>query len=224
MLVVSADVENSSLSSFFFCVGGNAYKKVYRSTNVLIGPNLVLRSLYMDGPSDLSSAGCAVRPDGTLKDASEIVFYRDKDDDSPIAPTKVHPFFTNQPPPGLMVAGSRRSARTTRPSARIIDPDNAMNSGSRLSMTTIKRKAPDSIPLRRVSQKLLVDSNDGLASQIAANESSANESSICLLHDDSDVETDHATDEFEALEAMAAADLKVCLVSRAMCYLPYSPH
>ena len=32
------------------------------------------------------SGQCALRPDGTLKDASEIVWYNDKDDDVPMAP------------------------------------------------------------------------------------------------------------------------------------------
>lgn len=53
----------------------------------------------MSTPPDI---GCAVRPDGTLKDASEIEWHFDKDDETPLtaptpsAPTlhEIHPFFS----------------------------------------------------------------------------------------------------------------------------------
>ena len=60
--------------------------------------------------ADSSDLGCAVRSDGTLKDASEIEWHFDEDDDLPIAPTgatssathiptdvPMHPFFSGQP-------------------------------------------------------------------------------------------------------------------------------
>jgi len=76
---------------------------------------------------------CAVSADGTLLDASEIVFYNDPDDDTPLrvpnsnsaaTSTHLHPFFRGGPAPSKMVAGSRRSGHVTRPSARISDPNN----------------------------------------------------------------------------------------------------
>jgi hypothetical protein len=87
---------------------------------------------------DSSDLGCAVRSDGSLKDASEIEWHYDEDDESPMAsvsstsstsslPAKVHPFFTGHPAPAKMVAGSRRSTRALRPSSRVLDPDNVMN-------------------------------------------------------------------------------------------------
>jgi hypothetical protein len=73
--------------------------------------------------TDSSNFGCAVRSDGSLKDASEISWHYDVDDDLPIAPVgstsstpisppNIHPFFTSHPAPAKMVAGSRRSACT----------------------------------------------------------------------------------------------------------------
>jgi hypothetical protein len=158
---------------------------------------------------EISNSGCAVRQDNSLKDASEIVWTHDKDDDQPIAPPMPHPFFTNQSRPTVIVAGSRRSGRAFRPSARVTDPDNAMNKGSSstsVPSATIKRKAPVSVPSRRVSQKICVGSDDGRASETDPDDSSA-----CPPHDGSDTEgTDRATDEFDVLEAMADADHKVC--------------
>ena len=90
--------------------------------------------------SDDSEPGCAVRADGTLKDASEIEWHFDPDDDTPMAlptppqppppPTQsvreVHPFFTGHIAAAAPAAGARHSNCTVRPSARITDPNNAM--------------------------------------------------------------------------------------------------
>jgi hypothetical protein len=85
-----------------------------------------------------TSDQCALGPDGKLLDASEIVWVNDPDDLMPVAsiqqavvdatalPPKssgTHPFFRG-PPPAVMVAGSRRSGRVSRPSKRALDPDN----------------------------------------------------------------------------------------------------
>lgn len=87
----------------------------------------------MTTPPDL---GCAVLPDGSLKDASEIEWHFDKNDETPIAPTlpgssavasPLHPFFSPHAP-AILVAGSRHSGRTARPSNRLVDPDNLMAS------------------------------------------------------------------------------------------------
>ena len=86
-----------------------------------------------------TSNQCALGPDGKLLDASEIVWVNDPDDLMPIAPIQqagvdttalppkssvTHPFFRGDPPPAVMIAGSRRSARVPRPSKRALDPDN----------------------------------------------------------------------------------------------------
>jgi len=84
--------------------------------------------------------GCAVRPNGSLKDALEIDWHFDKDDHTPFtvaakspesgSSQMLHPFFSGQASPAILVTGSRRSGRTICPSNRIVDPDNVMNSTS----------------------------------------------------------------------------------------------
>jgi hypothetical protein len=149
--------------------------------------------------ADPSNSGCAVHLDGTLKDASEIEWHYDKDDDLPITPAKLHPFFTSKPAPAVMVAGSCHSAHTLRPSAHVVDPDNAMNKGFSLtlaSLTAVKWKALASVLLCCVSQKIHVDSTDDCASQTDNDESSSHPA-----HDGSDAEgtenvTDHEVHQF----------------------------
>lgn len=81
----------------------------------------------------MASDNCAVGPDGKLLDASEIVWVHDPDDDEPMAPavrsstvarqlsaTTLDSFVTKVP------SAARRSTRAARPSAKMIDPDNAM--------------------------------------------------------------------------------------------------
>ncbi|KAJ6474858.1 hypothetical protein C8R45DRAFT_1160058, partial [Mycena sanguinolenta] len=82
---------------------------------------------------DDSILGCAQKADGTLRDASEINWFNDRDDEQPTSGPAAssfqpHPFFTGTAKPVGKIAGARRSARTTRPSARMIDPNNAESS------------------------------------------------------------------------------------------------
>jgi hypothetical protein len=165
--------------------------------------------------ADASDPGCALRPDGTLKDASEIRWHYDVDDELPMpsastssAPStssipadnpKIHPFFTGQPPQGVMIAGSRRSGRAIRPSARILDPDNAMSAANPTSAASSKRKAPASSPLRRVAPRIDTD-EDGSETDAAG----------LSVHPSSEVseaeDLGEMTDKYEALQAMADTD------------------
>ena len=177
---------------------------------------------------DSSDLGCAVRSDGSLKDASEIEWHYDEDDESPMAsvsstsstsslPAKVHLFFTGHPAPAKMVAGSRRSARALRPSARVLDPDNAMNksaSSSALNPSAAngKRKAPPSPPSRRIARKVDTDSGDECDAETSIAELS---SQPC---ESSDTEqTENGTNEYEALQSMADADHRVCHTAVESC-------
>ncbi|KAJ6454518.1 hypothetical protein DFH09DRAFT_1116871 [Mycena vulgaris] len=70
-----------------------------------------------------SALGYAQNADGSLRDAKDIDFFEDRNDEHPISsPTasssKVHPFFTGSAKPVGQVAGSRRSARKSQPSNR----------------------------------------------------------------------------------------------------------
>jgi hypothetical protein len=59
----------------------------------------------------------------------------------------VHAFFQGGPAPGKIAARSRRSARVTRPSARIIDPDNVEASAvTRKRSATVTVSAEASLP------------------------------------------------------------------------------
>jgi hypothetical protein len=85
-----------------------------------------------------SALGCAQNPDGSLKDVSQVVFIHDVDDEHPISgpqsstPRPLAPIFAPKVKPLGKVAGSRRSSRSprcsrraSRPSALLMDPDNA---------------------------------------------------------------------------------------------------
>ncbi len=82
-------------------------------------------------------SGCAIGADGCLLDASEIEFFNDVDDDTPISgpsnlpkrPARpVHPLFTGIHSPALKVAGTRCTTHVSRPSTKVRDPDNAEGS------------------------------------------------------------------------------------------------
>src|SRR6266478_2564532 len=105
---------------------------------------------------------CARAAGGGLLDASDIVFYNDVDDDTPLPNSKttstpLHPFFQG---PGNVGAGSRRSARVTRPSARITDPDNIA-----APATTQKQPATATAPaeasLHVARRAKVINSNEG---------------------------------------------------------------
>lgn len=111
--------------------------------------------------SSLTMSGCAVGSDGQLLDASKIQFFNDVDDDNPIsgpsnpAPTSlpIHPLFSRTVPTRL-VAGSRRTTRVSRPSAKVRDADNAAPS-------IRKRKASQDCNTRpKVRQATILDGAD----------------------------------------------------------------
>jgi hypothetical protein len=80
--------------------------------------------------------GCALRSDGKLLDASEIVWHYDTDDNEPMALATTSS--TGQPQPGLSATTLdsfvHRSGRAAHPSTKSINLDNAM---------AVKRKTSD---------------------------------------------------------------------------------
>jgi hypothetical protein len=162
-------------------------------------------------PPDL---GCAVRPDGSLKEASEIDWTFDPDQETPpTAPalltsekTKVHPFFSGEAPP----AASRRSGRATRPSNRIVDPNNVMGHASAAQP---KQKAPNDSSACRVIQKRCAPVDEGeLDSLESKSNSDSNHPALMQpTHEGStDIEeledTEAKQQQFASLKAMANAD------------------
>ncbi|KAF7326553.1 hypothetical protein MVEN_02608500 [Mycena venus] len=139
-----------------------------------------------------SALGCAQNSDGSLKDASQIIFFNDVDDEHPISgpqsstPRPLAPIFAPKGKPLGLVAGSRRpsrsprrSGRISRPSARLVDPDNAEVPQPATAATAAKRKAANN-PSTAIPRKL------PRVSTAAA----SNDSSDCEAEDDtSDAET-----------------------------------
>ena len=93
----------------------------------------------------MASDSCAVAPDGTLLDASQILWFNDPDDDKPmvtatsltaqhhVPATMLDSFFTKVPP------AARRSTRAPRPSTKAIDPNNLMALKRKPSITAMAK-------------------------------------------------------------------------------------
>ena len=83
-----------------------------------------------------SSDQCAIAADGSLLDASAIVFYNNPDDETPLplpnsaSTLTLHLFFQGGSAPSQTVAGSCCSGHVTHPSACITDPNNLEASAS----------------------------------------------------------------------------------------------
>ncbi|KAG1727148.1 hypothetical protein EDD22DRAFT_853456 [Suillus occidentalis] len=80
----------------------------------------------------MSHDSCALNSDGSLKDASDIVFYNNPDDHTPLPQVPPKNAFTallqSGRKPALTMAGSQRSTRTSRPSTCVRDADNVSSS------------------------------------------------------------------------------------------------
>jgi hypothetical protein len=153
-------------------------------------------------------SGCAFGDDGTLKDAKDIEWFDDADDDVPIPPsrtltasssassvTSLDNFFISHPS-AKKVGGERHSTRIRKPSKRTTDPDNAEAAGSAMEdvVSGQKRKADISSVSRRVTRKVIEsdsgserasDRGNGLASSDAEPDGDDTE-------DNSDDEEDNA--------------------------------
>jgi hypothetical protein len=107
-------------------------------------------------------SGCAVGKDGALLDADQIDFYNDPDDVVPISgpsrpliaasswssissttPSTLNTFFNSTRVPAVKLAGARCSQRVSRPSAKVLNPNN---------MVSRKRQAADD-PNRTASSR-----------------------------------------------------------------------
>jgi hypothetical protein len=155
----------------------------------------------------MSDSACALRPDGTLKDVSEIEFFNDVDDDVPMLASSVTSVPAPQPlassfsqgkldsfvsriPPAAIVAGSRRSGRAPKPTEK------AREAATR--SVPAKRTAPSgtsSVPVRRrVSVVNDTDTEDIFKTEDGEN---SEDHDLPDLQEESDDEDDNA-DEVEA--------------------------
>ncbi|KAF7333887.1 hypothetical protein MSAN_02401300 [Mycena sanguinolenta] len=187
----------------------------------LIKADIVFGFLFLHFPSYImeevaSTLGCAQNADGSLRNASELPWFNDADDERPIsgpsssgastATIPVYPLFTKNVRPLDKVAGvrrsspTRRSSRHSKPSARASDPNNAEATSS-----ISKRKAsPAARQPAKKAQVKRVESSDGesdMESLGGSGDSSADE--------DGDAESPTAMDvdeEYQKFKAMGDAD------------------
>ncbi|KAG1904560.1 uncharacterized protein F5891DRAFT_1183985 [Suillus fuscotomentosus] len=107
---------------------------------------------------------CALNPDGSLKDASDIKFYNDPDDDIPLPNV---PSSSNTFPVllkagctlAIVVAGSRHSGRPSKPLAHIRDADNACGlsaSGSSTRKCTLSSATDPPVPIKKATMLRLM--------------------------------------------------------------------
>ncbi|KAG1895696.1 uncharacterized protein F5891DRAFT_1193860 [Suillus fuscotomentosus] len=113
-------------------------------TDLKQGPDNEIVSCLLE----MSEDSCALNTDGSLKDASDIIFYNDPNDSVPLpqVPSSTQPTAKDAfsvllqagHTPALVTAGSRHSTRTSKPSAHVRDADNACAQPS--SSSTASRK------------------------------------------------------------------------------------
>jgi hypothetical protein len=147
----------------------------------------------------MAPGGCAVGPDGKLLDASEIDWFRDRDDVEPMVPantsstvqTSLDAFLTEAPAPS-----ARRSNRVPQPSAKAIDPNNAMATKRKLSGA----QTPN--PSRRLRQAS-PEHEDNRPTEPDATEPGSS--------DGADTEEDVLVDSDKETEALEDTDHKVCV-------------
>ena len=164
----------------------------------------------------------ALRPDGSLKDADEMEWYNDVDDDIPVSiPASSTPallssssaqsldnFFSSHAP-AKKVSNIHQSSRTRKPSKRATDPDNAE--------TGQKQKAGDNNRPRRVTRKVILsDSDEEELSDRNHSDSDGNTAGGNKMDDQSgdDEEFDEAPvqEKFDRLRALGDQDREVRLV------------
>jgi hypothetical protein len=146
-----------------------------------------------------SSLGHALRPDGTLKDVSEMTWTFDADETLPF-PSVTTPGCGIVLPSLPSSAGGRAGVRQTTRISRL--PSRYLNGLDSPSVS--KRKAPPSDDQdngRRVARKFKTDeggdaSADGTTTEVAT-----------------EVATEPADDDHESIREMADADHRVCLPS-----------
>jgi hypothetical protein len=140
----------------------------------------------------MSEDNCAIGPDGKLKDASEITWFNDPDDEFPIEPlstdismaassslpashdssssqttSRVNAFsvlLSKGAKPTNTTAGSRRSTRTVKPSAKVREADaSSPVSGKH---PTVDTDMEDEVPTKKSRQSslrsIVIDSDDDM--------------------------------------------------------------
>ena len=160
-----------------------------------------------------NSDQCALASDGTLLDASKIVFYNDPDDDIPL------PTGSNNSESNLFPAvSSRRSGRITRPSARVLDPNNLEALVTRKRSATMTVSKDDSVRAARRAKVSMGDEVDDEQDSDDLDDEEDNEEVEESMGDEEaatpgSISTDHeeAEEAYAATKAMGDSDRRVSL-------------
>jgi hypothetical protein len=162
----------------------------------------------------------ALRPDGSLKNADEMEWYNDADDETPVSiPASSTPalscsssaqsldnFFSSRAPT-KKVSGVRQSSRTHKPSKRATDPNNA-EIGQ-------KRKAGDNNGPRRVARKVILSDsdeevlNDGNHSDSDSDNTDTGDKTCDHSGDGEEFDKARAQEKFNGLRALGDQDREV---------------
>ncbi|KAH9162047.1 hypothetical protein EDB89DRAFT_2080023 [Lactarius sanguifluus] len=178
--------------------------------------------------STTSDLGQAVQPDGTLKDASEIIWSYNVDELTPFPLDNVpdtHPFFSGGRAPATMVAGARQTARVPRPSQCARDAAEATaeaTTSSSLASAGPTARVPR--PLQRARDAAEATTSSSLASAGPGAKRKALTAAVpnCRVmrkvdldddltnHSDdgatTEPNTEPVSDDYESIKAMADAD------------------
>lgn len=175
----------------------------------------------------MSERGCAQDENGNLLSPSKIKWYNDVDDELPISdgnaalpsssstlscskPTVLTRFFAP------VDTGARRSTRTTRPSTKVTDPDNAEShalyvpSGGKRKAST--QAAGGTQQPRRI-RKVIEDSDNDISDGVSLDTGDANNDYVELTEKESDDEEDIEAN-YASTKALGDADRKVCVLYR----------
>ena len=150
----------------------------------------------------LSDHGHALQPDGTLKDASEILWTYDEDELLPFPLDSAPTSSSGSHVPATTVASVRRTTRVIRPSQRALDAAETSSSvpASAGMRPGVKRKAQadDSKPESGVTRTATIRFDDSDGSEDAP---------------PTEVATEPEDDDYESIKAMADADNQVSFLS-----------
>jgi hypothetical protein len=149
--------------------------------------------------SSFAPDGDAVRPDGTLKDASKIIWSYDADESIPFPLGSASGSHSGSHTPATNVAGVHRTTRISCPSQRYIEEAEPAPSASVRKFFGIKRKATSNLPDHGAARKKIADAVD----DDAGGDASDNGTTTAPP-------TESVSDDYESLRAMADANNQVC--------------
>jgi hypothetical protein len=185
-------------------------KKSHKSGTSLLSQRPHPPLIYSPSHSMSSFApdlGDAVRPDGTLKDASEISWSFDADDSIPFPSGDASGdasggrISSGDGEPAVPTAALHWTTRVIRPAQHFRNGAKSDSSAPTSTPLAIKRKVSCKNPAHCVTQKVTIDVDDEDSKDSNANSDDRGTTTEPV--------TEPTSDDFEALRAMADADIRV---------------